>query len=254
MEEILRGLLEGAAQGQRAAPQRQAPSADPLTDILGGILGGSAAPQPRRSGGGDPMAEMLEGILGGGGAPASGGDIDPIMGILGGILGGGAPQARPQQAGAGGLADILGGILGGGSNRAANPIVNMLAEKLGISPMIANMIVSFFMAKLLSNKVGHMAPGAPREGMNVRPIRAERQGLDLDDLLDVMESGNDVNAQLDETGMTRDLAKYAGIDKGTASNGLQELLKIFGSKRRGPAPVRSGSGGLEGLLDTWETG
>ena len=275
MEDILRAMLEGAMQQQgqqRRQQQPQAP-ADPLAEILGGILGGSAAPQPRQQGGADPMADILGGILGGGGSAPSGSDVDPIMGILGGILGGGSqPQTQPsgagglgdilgdilgggnqpqaQPAGAGGLADILGGILGGGSRASSNPIANILAEKLGLPPAVANMIVSFFMAKLLSNKVGHMVPNK-HEGTSSRPIRHQQDSFDLDGLFDVMDDDDSLDNHIQGSGLDEELAEYAGIDKKSASFGLKELVKILGSKRQAPKPVNNRESDLKGLLDNW---
>ena len=234
MENILKALIEGASQQPTGRP---APAAvDPLSEILGGILGGSAgpsrAPMPSQAGG-NPLGGILEGILGGGG---------------------GSGFTPPSSQGGGGIMDILGSVMGGKSARTNNPIANLLAEKLGISPVIANMIVSYFMAKLLSGKVGHMIPNNAGGGISARPVQTKQSdGLDLDDLFDVMGGdGTAVRTHLSNSTMPQELAQYANIDEQTATQGLAELVKIIGGQRRHPQPVTPQKADLKGLLDAWD--
>jgi hypothetical protein len=257
MENILKALIEGA--NQQPTGGRAAAPVDPMAEILGGILGGSAGPSSRSpmpsQGQSDPLGGLLEGILGGGRSSApipSPQQGDPLGGLLEGILGGGSSSTPAPSSG--GIMDILGSVLGGGS-KANNPIANLLAEKLGISPVIANMIVSYFMAKLMSGKVGHMIPsGGTGGGISARPVQTQQDdGLDLDDLFDIMdEDESAVRTHLSNSSMPKELAKYADIDENTATKGLEELVKIIGGQRRHPQPVTPQKANLKGLLDNWD--
>ena len=220
------GGMEGSGGGQEE---------DPLADLLGGILGGGEQ-------GGADMGSLLESLMGGGGGGAEPGMDD----MLGAILGGG------EQSGGGGLAGILGGLLGGGQSGGSGgflgPIVSELAEKLGLPPAVAQMVVSFVMGKLLTGQRG---------GQPVLPTQQSRasdqpQGLDLDSLLERMGSDDGVDDDfIRSTGMPEELAEKTGLDPDAAAKSLQEVLGMlsgqFGSQ--GSAPPKKG--GLEDLLDSW---
>lgn len=256
LEDLLKGILEGAvAQPQ---PRRSQSSGDPLQDLLGGILGGGAAPQQPAGGIGD----LLEGILGGGTAPqqrstspAGGGMGDLLEAILGG---GGSPQQR-SSAPAGGLGGLLETILGGGGGLGSNsflaPIIEGLAEKLGLPPAMAQMVVGFVLNKLLSGGLGGgmaPSPAEPSGGRGLPP--AQPQGYDLDHLLDAMGSGQQVDpAYLRSSGMADELAQQTGLDPRMAERSLQEVFDMLGGQVaterrqvRQPTP-----GSLDSLLDTW---
>jgi hypothetical protein len=105
------------------------------------------------------------------------------------------------------------------------PIVAGLAEKLGLSPQIAQMVVTFVLSKLLSghsSKAGVLAD----EG---------QPGLDLDHLMERMGSGEGLDAgYFESTGMTQELAEQTGLDPDTAARSLQE---VFGALGGGAAPA-----------------
>ncbi len=242
LEDLLKGILEGAA--AQPQPSRSKSTGDSLADLLGGILGGRSGGSQGAGG----MGDLLEGILGGGGSQGAGGMGD----LLEGILGGGGSQ------GAGGMGGLLEAILGGGGGLGSNsflaPIIEGLAEKLGLPPAIAQMVVSFVLDKLLSGGLGGLAPSptAPSGGRGLQP--AQPQGYDLDHLLDAMGSGQQVDsAYLRSSGMADELAQQTGLDPHVAERSLQEVFDMLGGQVaterrqvRQPTP-----GSLDDLLDTW---
>jgi len=212
------------------------------------------------------IEDLLKGILGGGAAnqrsqqPQAG--QDPLAEILGSILGGGTAQPRrsaTQQDGFG-LDDIIGAILGGtgatsgtrgstsGVGSLLTPIAQALAEKLGLPPQIAATVVAFVLTKVLPSLMsgGSLSPAAtPSRGS--AGTQQQPGGLDLDGLLEKM--GN--------AGMVDQLAQQTGMDSNTAAMSLQEVLQMLsgqqGSTRRATTPTQPKQGGLDHLLDTWET-
>ena len=151
---------------------------------------------------------------------------------------------------------------GGGGRRSAtgNPLAdmaaNLLAERLGISPQIAAMVVSFAMAALLGKKQQQGLPGRTAPG---RPSRNTARGgtfdgLDLDDLLD----GDFAY----ESGLAAQLAGKTGQSEDEAAYQLQEAVSILTGvgqrkpkKNAAPKPkprAKAQSGGLDSLLDSWE--
>jgi hypothetical protein len=264
MEDLIRQMMGGAE-----APQaKQQSGGDPLSDLLRGILGGvtpqqsgGATPQQGASAGG--LGDILGSILGGADGKLDAGDL---AGILGGILGGGTstPQGSRGATGTGGLGDILGAILGsGGTNVGANsflaPIVMSLAEKLGLSPAMAQAVVAFVLAKLLpgasSTARAQAAPkAAPKRS---QPQTQQPKGLDLDYLLDTMGKGEAPDASyLRSTGMADELAQQTGMDQNTAVQSLQQVFSLLGGQlgegRSGTQPGPAKKSELDGLLDTWD--
>ena len=132
-----------------------------MADLLGSLMGGGG------SGEAGGLGALLGGLMGGGAASPIGGESSDMMGMLGGLMGGGATEsAGSSDADAGGLGGLLGGLLGGGGSAgglggllggllggggapatfgggggAMLPFADTLAEKLGISPQMANMLI-----------------------------------------------------------------------------------------------------------------
>jgi hypothetical protein len=213
-----------------------------MDDLLKGILS-SAGSQP--SGGqaaGDPLADLLGGLMGGGGTPGAGEAADPLQALLGGGTGG-----------AGDLSGILGAVMGGGGAEAGAsaflaPVANGIAEKLGLPPEIAQLIVTFVIGKLMSGTTGQAAPGAAsttsrKRRSSKRKKQPQSQGLDLADLLGRMGSGAGLDAAyLQSTGMPDELAQQTGLDPETATRGLQEALQMLGGQMGGAPPRRDFGG------------
>ena len=150
--------------------------------------------------------------------------------MLGGLLGGvGGAQ------GSGGIGSLLGALLGGGGAGAQAgspqaPMVSGLAEKLGLPPEVAQMVVSFVLDKLLSGAMGRDAVAASRSG------GATLAGPDLDDLVAQMSRGEGIDVGLlESTGMTAELSEQTGLDPDTAAASLQEVFGMLGSQM-GAAP------------------
>lgn len=170
------------------------------------------------------------------------------------------PSRQPTNAVDGfGLDDLLEIFMGGGqkSNVGGNPMLapftEALSEKLGLSPQVASIIVSYAFSMFVS----HLSSGgaATNSGAQSQPQRSQG-GLDLDGLLD-----DDFMKAQD---MGKKIAKRTGLDEQTAQESLREAVKILSGKqdveetaksktaRPQQAKVPQEQHSLQGLLDTWE--
>ena len=234
MDDLLKALLSG---GSAESPDETV-GAVSLPDLLQGILGGAAAPAQKPAQSAPPQGQSASGI--------------DIGDLLGGILGGGTGSAS-----SGGLGGILGGILGGaggtaksgggttGASSLLGPIVQALAQKLGLPPAIAQVVVTFALAKLLPGLLGGLT--AQTQPAAAAPQRAatpsQSGGFNLDDLLERVASGNPQRlsaSYLQSTGLTAELAQQSGLDDDTAVTSLREAFLTLGSQlgsvRTQPAP------------------
>jgi len=209
-----------------------------MDDLLKALLAGAAA------GGTGQAGQPAQG------QPAQGSALPDLLGTLLGSLGGsgsGAPAAAPApqapQA-AGGLGGLLGSLLGGGGASPLGPIVQTLAQKLGLPPAVAQVVVVFAISKLLPALIGGVAPQAKPAPQPAPPAPTPPQagGLDLGDLLSRMLSGSPRRLSanyLQSTGLHAELAQQAGLDEETAVKSLQEAFLGLGSLLAGaaePAP------------------
>jgi hypothetical protein len=220
---LLQGLLGGGAGGAQASGGQGAGD-------LGSLLGGGAGDAQASGGqGAGDLGSLLGGLLGGGaeGVQASGGQGAGDLGsLLGGLLGGGAGGAQASGGqGAGDLSSLLGGLLGGGagapgasmgpvSGSASSPataIATALAEKLGLPPQMAQMVVSFVLGRLL--------------------ISGRSMGVDLGSAGGrAMGLNNIAQAHSQSTDMAQELAQYTGLDPETSSKSLTTVLDLLGSQ------------------------
>jgi hypothetical protein len=157
------------------------------------------------------------------------------------------------------MGDLLGAILGGagassstGQHSFLEPVVDALAEKIGISPEIASVVVTFLLGKLMSGITGSGAPGA----LDSSDAPATHDDLELDHLLTAMRAGEPMDADLIETsGMSEELAEQTGLDPETATASLQEAFSLLGGQMgrvdEPTAPAEPDLDGLSNLLDTW---
>lgn len=230
MSDILKQILE-ASQAAGQNPRRATSGSDPIQDLLGGILGGGNVPAPSRQ----P-------------APQQGGlGIEDLIGL---VIGGNASRGEPHQNGMG---DLLEAVLGGGrpsSSASINPIAKILADRLNISPQIAQAIVAFFMAQMMKKFFGPKDQAQQQPVEDYRPQRTD-DSLDLDDLLDIMGDGNALQSRFSNTGMANQLAQQTGLPEDKANEALQEVVKIIGQQRIKPRPVTTKHVDLKGLLDSW---
>jgi hypothetical protein len=226
MDEILNAMLGGMDQQQGGATGA---NNDAIADMLGSILGGAQQPSGNSGAQSDPMADILGSIMGGSqNAQGSAG----IMGLIGALMGGGQGAGSPSGAG------------------ATNPLVQMLADKIGIPPELAQMIVGFFMAKMMGSLTQQQQPSQANEitsGPN-------EQMLDLDDLLQFAGDKRALQTRFANSGMTQELAAYANIDEETAERSLEALVGIVEDERATQAiqPVQADSADLKNLLDSWD--
>lgn len=232
MEEILKAILGGLDQETTEGGRKRRRDGELIIDLLGDILGRNTAQESSAhpaSPAPNPLGEILGDLIGGRGGT---GGNNPIMDIIGAVLGGGNASGKAS----------------------TNPIAQYLAEKLGLSPMIAEAIVAFFMAKLLARFAPNMMGTQPELGRPTAPPDSGRdEGLNLDHLLESADDEQALDMKLRASGMPQELADSANIDQETASRGLQELVKLVANRKQTPQPVTTQQSNLKGLLDNWET-
>jgi hypothetical protein len=214
---------------------------DALGQILGSLLGGGTS-QGQASQMGTPqeagnLGDVLGAVLGGGmsqgqasqmGTPQEAGNLGDVLGaVLGGGMQGSAPSMGAQMGasqGTTGIGDILGAVLGGGSSSIGTspllaPIANLVSQKLGLPPAIAQAVIAFVLAKLLSGSSGG---GSGRMGV-------VEEGPGMQDLLERAGSGQRLDKRtLAATGLPEELAQHTGLDPDTAAKSLQQVLTLLG--------------------------
>lgn len=204
-----------------------------MGDLLGSLMGGGA-------GGSGDLGALLGGLMGGGGAASgspSGGDAGDLMGMLGGLMGGGAAESAGSSApdagglggllggllgggGAGGMGGLLGGLLGGGGaastfgggGGAMLPFADTLAEKLGISPQMAN--------TLIMGAIGLLTASMAKKKQSGRSV----------DLAGVTDAD-----YIRSSGVASRLSAQMGISEDDAVYGLQEAMGLMATQAGAPA-------------------
>jgi hypothetical protein len=255
MEDLLGALMQGGQQPPK--PEEEPTGADPLAQLLQALTSGQAAQgtaaqaRPAASGGETGLDGLLQGLLGGGlaggggqapeaygaqagAAPAQGG-LD-LGGLLGGLLGGSgglaAGTAPAPTGGAGGLGDVLGSLMGSSpamqSNSFLAPIVNGLADKLGLPPQLAQTVVAFVLGKLMGHR---LQPGLDMGLASTGSRAAQPQATSLEDVVQRMNSGKRVTkTAIRDAGLARELAEQTGMSRATAEASLHEVLNALGGQ------------------------
>ncbi len=210
MEELMKIMLEGAQKQQRPQQQRGGAGNDILMEILKGAMGG-AQPQTR------PQQQQPQNML-------------DIADLIGGVLGGGATR------GAGNAAQM---------NPLLMPIANALSKRLGLSPQITQIILSFALAALLNRGKKQMT----QRGRSGR--QQTQETYDLDDLLEGDFAW--------DSGMAQQIAAKTGLSEDEAAYNLQEAMMmlsdhpLMGKKSKKAAPkAESSPSQLDHLLDSWQ--
>jgi hypothetical protein len=180
------------------------------------------------------MGDLLGALMGGAtGQQSSSGDqgAGDMAGLLGALMGGATgQQSTGGGQGSGGMGNLLGALMGGGGASAGagaflTPLVTSLADKLGLPPEVAQMVVSFAIDKLFAGARGGTM-SASRSGGDALDSQ------DLNELLVQMNSGKGVdNDLLESTGMTAELAEQTGLDPDTAAASLQEVFGMLGGQQ-----------------------
>lgn len=257
LAEVLQGLLGGGAPQDEGAQAGPVQGGLDLGSLLQGVLGAAGqAPQSygQQAGTGSipaglDLASLLEdgagetgqapqsyGQQSGAGSVPAGLDLASLLqAVLGGSggLGGTAQAPASGASGAGGLGDVLGAVMGGGSSTMASdtflaPIMNGLAEKLGLPPQIVQAVVAFVMGKLLGNR---LQPGAAEFQASGPSRTTRRQGTTLEDVRQKMNRRQRVTKkELRSSGLARELSTYTGLDRATAEVSLQEVLNQLGGQ------------------------
>ncbi len=222
MADLLGSLMGGGGSGEAGG----------LGDLLGSLMGGGSAANPTGGESSDMMG-MLGGLLGGApsGGAASSGDAGDMMGMLGGLMGGGATESAGSGAadagglggllggllgggGAGGLGGLLGGLMGGGGapstfgggGGAMLPFADTLAEKLGISPQMANTLIMGAIGLLTASM-------------------AKKQSGRSVGLADMTDSD-----YIRSSGMASRLSSQMGISEDDAIYGLQQAMGLMATQ------------------------
>lgn len=192
-----------------------------LDALLGSSSSSDHSGSPQMPPGAGGIGDLLGGLLGGGGS--SGGAGGGLMGgLLGGLLGGGAAS--------GGM-DAFGG---GGSPGMMLPFAETLAEKLGISPTMANALVGAAFAFIISRLTQQRSGDRSVEDLTMNGL------MDAD--------------YLRSSGVAAQVAQQTGMEEEEAIRGLQEAIKLAGQNvpaSSSSTPPAAGDD-LKGLLDTWE--
>jgi hypothetical protein len=231
MENLMKALMESAAQSQQQAPHPQA-GGDMLSEVLGGLMGGGQqAPQQT---GGDMLSGVLGGLMGGAqqAAPQQSGDL--VSGILGSLMGG--PQGGNHGDNMlGALEQIIGGQPGQGQTLGINqgaamnmgmnnpamaliqPMVNQLAAKAKIPPQIATMVVSIALHYLLSS----------------HPSTSTKAPMNLGSFMQELSSGNVSADTLHNSGMVKDVMQTTGLNQQDAVKSLNATFGALGAHVQG---------------------
>ena len=255
MDDILGAIMKGAIEAQRAQSGRSTQS-DPMADLIGGILGGQQQRRQPVQPTQPDITDIIGQIMGGGAAQQRQQPVQPqqpgINDLIGAIMGG---SSRHDTGQAGGLGDLI-GILGGGGRQSVNPIAQIVAQRFGIPPALAQAAVSFLMARMMKNMMAQrrapqqQAPSQDEWGIG----RAKPQGpedINLDDLLDSLDDESTFDERMDQTGMAEEFAEKANIDKKQAGGILKGILEQLGAQRAVPEPVQAQPNSLEDLIDAW---
>ena len=195
-EDLLGGLMGGGGGGG-------------LGGLLGGLMGGGGGESS--SSGGD-LGGLLGGLMGGGGGESSSSGGGDLGGLLGGLMGGGG------SSGGGGLGALLGGLMGGGGDPMtfgggggpSLPFANTLAEKLGISPQMAN--------TLIMGAIGLLTASAAKKQSSGRSV--DFASLNDPDFIRSSGVASRVSAQM-------------GVSEDEAITGLQQAMGLMAEQAGG---------------------
>ncbi len=140
------------------------------------------------------------------------------LGGLLGALGGSSAQGSDPLMG--------GGSSGGMGGSPFDALAGPLAEKLGISPQIASMVVMFLANALLGGKAGSRSGAVDTNA-----------AADLGDVVTMLNSGQIDSQALHGNQLVRDLSQQTGLDEQTAARSIGAVVDML-----------SGQQGLESLL------
>ena len=219
LQNIFNALASGAT-SQQGGSQAQA-GGDVLSSVLGSLMGGGATQAAPAQNQTQNVGNELEGLLGslmGGGttqtAPVQNQTQNmgnELGGLLGSLMGSGTTQTAPVQSQTGTTNPLM-NLIGSGQNPMVNalvqPIVDKIAGKLGISPQLAMLAVTFGIHYMLTNHGTKLANGQDMSG-----VLAQHSTTD----------------HLHTAGISKDFAQQAGVTPTVAANTLSEVFKLLGA-------------------------
>ncbi|MGA2490005.1 MAG: hypothetical protein ABSF99_07425, partial [Anaerolineales bacterium] len=204
---------------------------DLLSGLLGAVMGGQASTAASTTG--NQVSNQSQ---------SGAGELSGLLGsLLGGQTGGttqatGSQVANQSQSGGGEFSGLLGSLLGGqtgattaavGSQTTSNPIMNLvssgqnpmvntliqpvvdqIAQKMGISPSIAMTIVTYAVHYMLSNHGTKLAKG--------------------EDISGVLQQHTNQD-YLHSSGLSKQLANQTGLKPAAAASALSEVFKLLGT-------------------------
>ncbi len=201
MDDLMKALNQaGPQQAPKGGQQSSGQPSDQMD--LGSLLGGLTAGGGQQGSDQMDLGSLLGGLMGGGAAQGS----DPLSGLLGGLMGGASS----------------GGMGGSPFDALAGP----LAEKLGISPQIASMVIMFLANALLGGKAGSRSGAVDTNA-----------AADLNDVVTMLNSGQVDSQALHNNQLVQDLSQETGLDEQTAARSIGALADMLGGQQ-----------GLESLL------
>ena len=212
MEDIMKALMQSAAQSQGQAAPQQSAGGGMLSGLLGSLMGGGGQQAMPQQGGADLLSGVLSGLMGGGAQAGNSGD--QMLGALEGIIGGQPGQG--QQLGMSQMASSNMGMAGGmGMNdpimSMLQPVVSQVAAKANIPPQIATVVASIALHYLLSS---HSSTSV-KAPMDLGSVMQELQGGGL--------SANTMN----KSGMVQDVMQATGLNKQGAQSSLATVFQTL---------------------------
>jgi hypothetical protein len=207
MEDVMKALMESASAKQK--PQQTAGGGDALSQMLGGMLGG----QQQSGMGGGMLGQALGGLLGTQ-QSGSGAGTGALLGGLQQIIGGTPGTGQQLPMGGGGMGMTASNPM----MSLLQPIVNQVAEKLGISPQTATVIASIALHYLVQSSPN--TPGA--------------SPLNLGSVMQTLAAGRNVSpSALQKSGMVDDVIQATGMDKKEAVKSLNTTFSVLGGPVKG---------------------
>ena len=214
---MLQNIFNTLASGASQSGNQQPAGGDVLSGVLGSLMGGQTttpANSASQQSAGSGVEDLLGSLLGGGQTSTAATSVPQqsagsgVEGLLGSLLGGGQTNAAAPQATS---SNPLMNLVGSGQNPMLNmliqPLVDQIAQKLGIPDQLAMAAVTFAIHYMITQHGTKLANG--------------------EDMSAVLEKHTDTN-HLNTSGISQSFAKQAGVNQTTAASTLSEVFKLLG--------------------------
>ena len=173
---------------------------------------------------------------------SSSSNADPLADLLGSLLGGGA-QTTPSRPSKSSGSRRTSSTKSASSNDALSamlaPIVDELANKLGLPPELANAVIAFAVTQL-ANSQANASGSASRP--NTGSVLAKGRGMlsNADGgLVQRLASGQSIDSDfLHSSGIAQQLASQTGMDSQTAATSLQQVFSLLSGDAPAPSAPR----------------